>query len=108
MFPNYLPTAAKTVGKRVFPVSFAKASDEDILSGYYMNAKGEEMKIEKELSKNMTEIDSILCIKENFDIVSRLFTICGKRACVYYIIANSAAFRHAKVNKRSVMFLCKT
>lgn len=85
MFPNYLPTAAKTVRKRVFPVSFVKASDEDILSGYYMNAKGEEMKIEKELSKNMTEIDSILCIKENFDIVSRLFTICGKRACVYYI-----------------------
>ena len=43
------------------------------------------MKISEELATNVKKIDAELCVEKNFDIVSRLFEICGKRACVYYI-----------------------
>lgn len=43
------------------------------------------MKISEELATNVKNIDAELCVEKNFDIVSRLFEVCGKRACVYYI-----------------------
>ena len=43
------------------------------------------MKIDAKLDENIKNTDAELCVQKNFDVVSRLFSICGRRACVYYI-----------------------